>query len=238
MTTEIKNKEESLSALMSRILREPLDPLNKSINDTIETLLETKDKLDDIGSSISGNGNLVEDMSKSLRRALNNIKDEVLPDHAQSIQQQVKALSETSSKQVLDSIVVQQQSIDILKDILNTTHNTVLSEIYATQELNRRAITELTRLAAQNEESGKSLVDQSESLRAIYARLADVKQASTNAMESNQAAMILMLTEQYSALTAHLVLVQTKLQTLTIAAGVFVMSILGYVGYGVWSKLI
>ena len=284
MTTEIKSKEESLGALMSRILRVPLDPLSKSINDSFETLLETKDKLDDIDLSISGNGNLVEEMSKSLRRTLNDIKDEVLPSHAQAIQQQVKvlseasskkvidsintqqqsidflksilndikdevlpghvqaiqqqikALSDASSKQVIDSIDAQQQSIDLLNSVLNTTHNPVLGEIYAAQELNQRVITELTRLSAQHEVSEKSLVVQSDGLRAICAGLDDVKQTSTNAMESNQAAMALMLTEQYSAFTAHIALVQFKIQTLTIATGVLFVSILGYVGYDVWSK--
>ena len=45
LTAEIKNKEESLSALMSRVLKEPLAPLNKSIDDTMGTLLDAKDIL-------------------------------------------------------------------------------------------------------------------------------------------------------------------------------------------------
>ena len=359
MTTEIKNKEDSLRALMSRILREPLDPLNKSINASMETLLETKDKLDDIESSISVNGNHVENMSKSLKKALNDIKDEVLPDHAQSIQRQLKTLSEANSKKLQDSIEAQKQSIDILK----TTHDTVLSEILANQELNQRAIAELTQqctasnqtlaaglqkaiqlienairtqhraletshqtlleqfsiaangrsaiqqslthlanqhiaeltqhctasnqtlatglqkathlienaistqqgavetshqtllehfgsaandrnaiqqslvhLATQHQVSGNSLVSLNDSSSAIYARLADVEQTSTNAMEGYQAALKRMLTEQNAALTAHIAAAQSKLKTLTITTGMFFVSMLGYVGYDVWSK--
>lgn len=359
VTTEIKNKEDSLSALMSRILREPLDPLSKSINASMEALLETKDKLDDIESSISVNGNHVEHMSKSLKSALNDIKEEVLPDHAQSIQKQLKTLSEASSKKVQDSIEAQQQSIDILK----TTHDTVLSEILANQELNQRTIAELTQqctasnqtlaaglqkaiqlienvirtqhhsletshqalleqfsiaangrsaiqhslthlasqhiaeltqhctasnqtlatglqkathlignaistqqsavetshqtllehfgsaakdrsaiqqslahLATQHELSGNSLVNLNGSSSAIYARLGDVEQTSTNAMEGNQAALKRMLTEQNASLKAHIAVAQSKLNTLTITTGVFFVSMLGYVGYDVWSK--
>lgn len=290
VTTEIKNKEDSLSALMSRILREPLDPLSKSINASMEKLLETKDKLDDIESSISVNGNHVEHMSKSLKHALNNIKEEVLPDHAQSIQRQLKTLFEASSKKVQDSIEAQQQSIDTVK----TSHDTVLSEILANQTLNRRAIAELTQqcaasnqtlttdlqkakhlienaistqqsavetshqtllahfgcaandrsaiqqslahLATQHEVSGNSLVNLNGSLSVICTRLADVEQASTNAMEGNQAALKHMLTEQNAALTAHIAAAQSKLKTLTITIGVFFVSMLGYVGYDVWSK--
>ena len=290
VTTEIKNKEDSLRALMSRILREPLDPLSKSINASMETLLETKDKLDCIESSISVIGNHVEDMGKSLKSALNDIKEEVLPDHAQSIQRQLKTLSEASSKKLQDSINAQKQSIDILK----TTHDTVLSEILANQELNQRAIAELTQqctasnqtlavglqkaiqlienairtqqgaletshqtllehfgsaandrsaiqqslahLATQHEVSGNSLVSLNDSSSVIYARLADVEQTSTNAMEGNQAALKRMLTEQNATLTAHIATAQSKLKTLTITTGMFFVSMLGYVGYDVWSK--
>ena len=290
VTTEIKNKEDSLRALMSRILWEPLDPLSKSINASMETLLDTKDKLDDIESSISVNGNHVEHMSKSLKRALNHIKEEVLPDHAQSIQRQLKTLSEASSKKLQDSIEAQKQSIDILK----TTHDTVLSEILANQELNQRAIAELTQqctatnqtltaglqkakqlienairtqqgavetshqtllehfgnaannrsaiqqslahLATQHEVTGNSLVSLNDSSSAIYARLADVEQTSTNVMEGNQAALKRMLTEQNAAVTAHIAAAQSKLKTLTITTGMFFVSMLGYVGYDLWSK--
>ena len=275
---------------MSRILREPLDPLSKSINASMETLLETKDKLDGIESSISVIGNHVEDMGKSLKSALNNIKEEMLPDHAQSIQRQLKTLSEASSKKLQDSIEAQKQSIDILK----TTHDTVLSEILANQELNQRAIAELTQqctasnqtlatglqkaihlienavstqqgavetshqtllehfgsaandrsaiqqslahLATQHEVTGNSLVSLNDSSSAIYARLADVEQTSTNVMEGNQAALKRMLTEQNAAVTAHIAAAQSKLKTLTITTGMFFVSMLGYVGYDVWSK--
>lgn len=291
VTTEIKNKEDSLIALMSRILREPLDPLSKSINASMETLLETKDKLDDIESSISANGNHVEHMSKSLKSALNNIKEEVLPDHAQSIQRQLKTLSEASSKKLQDSIEAQKQSIDILK----TTHDTVLSEILANQERNQSAIAELAQqftasnqiLAAglQNttqlienaiktqhrsletghqtlldqfsiaangrsavqqslsqlaEVSGNSLESLNGSSNAIYAKLAYVEQISTNAIEGNQKALKRMLTEQYAALTAlaaHTAATQSeKLKSLTITTGVLFVSMVGYIGYDVWSK--
>ena len=290
VTTEIKNKEDSLSALMSRVLREPLDPLIKSINASMEALLETKDKLDDIELRISDNGNHVEEIIKPLKRAINGIKDEVLPDHAQSIQRQLKTLSESNSKKIQDYIDAQQQSIYILK----TNHDTVLGEIRANQALNKRAIAELiqectastqtlaaglqnatrlienaivtqqraleashqtlleqfssaandrntiqqslTHLVAQHEGSKKSLVKLNESSSFVYARLADVEQTSASVMKENQTALTRMLTEQNSVFTAHIAAAQAKLKTLTITTGVFFVSMLGYVGYDVWSK--
>lgn len=153
LTNEIKSKEESLSVLMSRILREPLAPLNKSINDTMETLLDTKDILDEIDSSIKTSGHDVEKSIKSLRSSLSLIKDEVLPDHDKKIQRQFKTLSEATSTKVQESIDIQQQSIYTLKAILATAHDSVLGEINANKELSQRAFAALTQQCTASHES-------------------------------------------------------------------------------------
>ena len=101
LTAEIKNKEESLSALMSRVLKEPLAPLNKSIDDTMETLLDAKDILDEIDLSIKTSSHEVEKHIKSLRSSLSLIKDEVLPDHERRFQLQVKKLSDATATKVI-----------------------------------------------------------------------------------------------------------------------------------------
>jgi len=144
VSTEIKNKEDSLTALMSRILKEPLDPLSKSIHASMETLLDTKDKLDNIESIISVNVNHVEHMSKSLKRALNDIKDEVLPDHAQSIQRQFKTLSEAGFKNYkIPSLLSNSPSTSLrLSSIQPMTPFWV--KVSANQELNQRALADLS----------------------------------------------------------------------------------------------
>ena len=295
VTTKIKNKEESLAALMSRILKEPLDPISKSIKESSDALLDAKEKLDDIDNSISAIDEAVgKSLKRSLSAALNQIKDEFLPDQAQTIQNQFKAISEAGAQKIQNAMDAQQQSIDSLTATLKTAHDTVMGAIHANQELNQRAIAELTQqcttsnqtlaaglqkathllgnaistqqrsletshqtlldqfssaandcsairqsfthLATQYEVSGNSLETLNDSSKAVYARLADVEKTSANIMEGNQAALTHMLTEQNSALTAHIAAAQAKLKTLTITTAVFFVSMLGYVGYDVWSK--
>lgn len=290
MKNEIKKKEDSLAALMSRMLKEPLDPISNSIKKVSDTILDTKDKLDDIDTSISFNTEIVETSSKRLIRELNIIKNELLPEQSQAINKQLKDISEASSKKMQVAMEVQQQSIASLAADLKTTHDTVMGAIHANQELiqeltqqctasnqtlaaglqkathllgnaistqqraletshqalldqfssavnDRSAIQQsLTHLATQYEVSGKSLVNLNDSLNAVYARLADAEKTSVNFMEGNQAALTRMLTEQNTTLTAHIIAIQAKLKTLTITAGVFLVSMLGYVGYDVWSK--
>ncbi len=198
LTTEIKNKEESLSALMSRILKEPLGPLNKSINDTMETLLDTKDILDEIESSVQASGHDVEKSIKSLRSSLSLIKDEVLPDHEQSIQRQFKTLSEATSKKVQESIDIQQQSIDALKAILDTAHDTVLGELNASKELSQRAFAALTHQCAALNESlaanlqktadliGNSITTQQRALETRHQTLLELFSTATNDLSNIQ----------------------------------------------------
>lgn len=293
-TTEIKKKEESLSALMSRILGEPLGPLNKSINVSMEMLQDSKDRLDEIESGVKAYSLDVEKSIRSLRRSLDAMKDEVLPDHEQNIQRQFKTLSEATAKKAQESIDVQQRSIDTLKTFLVTTRDTVVGELSANMEMNQRAFAALTQqcaasneslatglqkathvignaiitqqralevshqtllelfssasnersairqsltlLTTQQEVSGKSLISLNRSSSAVYARLADVEQTSTNAIEGNQVAVTRMLTEQNATLTRHIASVRAQLKTLTITVGVFFASTLGYMAYDAWSK--
>ena len=207
LTTEIKNKEESLSALMSRILKEPLNPLNKSINDVMETLLDTKDILDEIESSVKANGHDVEKSIKSLRNSLTQIKDEVLPDHGQSIQWQFKTLSEAASTKVRESIDVQQQSIDTLKATLDTTHDTVLGELSANKELSQRAFAALTQQCIESNESlaaglqkathliGNAIIAQQRALDASHQTLLELLSRASNDRSAIQQSLVHLTTQ-------------------------------------------
>ena len=330
LTAEIKNKEESLSALMSRVLKEPLAPLNKSIDDTMETLLDAKDILDEIDLSIKTSSHEVEKHIKSLRSSLSLIKDEVLPDHERRFQLQVKKLSDATATKVQESIDSHQKSIGALEAVWSANHDTVLIELNANKELSQNAfsalaqqyvslndslvathktalvelnasrelsqhafaaVTEhcstssqslaanlqkttdlisnaittqqlalearhqtllelfgttsnnlsdiqksLTDLTTKHEVNEKSLVILKDSFNAISAQLANIGRNSTKAIEVNQAAVTLALTEQNAKLTRHIALVQAQVKTLTLVTGVFFTSALGYLAFDIWSK--
>ena len=144
LTAEIKNKEESLSALMSRVLKEPLAPLNKTIDDTMGTLLDAKDILDEIDLSIKTSSHEVDKQIKSLRSSLSLIKDEVLPDHERRVQLQVKKLSDATATKVQESIDSHQKSMGALEAVWSANHDTVLIELNASKELSQHAFSALT----------------------------------------------------------------------------------------------
>ena len=315
LTAEIKNKEESLSALMSRVLKEPLAPLNKSIDDTMGTLLDAKDILDEIDLSIKTSSHEVEKHIKSLRSSLSLIKDEVLPDHERRFQLQVKKLSDATATKVQESIDSHQKSMGALEAVWSANHDTVLIELNANKELSQNAFSalaqqyvslndslvathktalvelnasrelsqhafatvtqhcstssqslaanlqkttdlisnaittqqlalearhqtllelfgttsnnlsdiqkSLTDLTTKHEVNEKSLVILKDSSNAISAQLANIGRNSTTAIEVNQAAVTLALTEQNAKLTRHIALVQAQVKTLTLMTGVF-----------------
>lgn len=294
LTAEIKNKEESLSALMSRVLKEPLAPLNKSIDDTMGTLLDAKDILDEIDLSIKTSSHEVEKHIKSLRSSLSLIKDEVLPDHERRFQLQVKKLSDATATKVQESIDSHQKSMGALEAVWSANHDTVLIELNANKELSQHAFAavtqhcstssqslaanlqkttdlisnaittqqlalearhqtllelfgttsnnlsdiqkSLTDLTTKHEVNEKSLVILKDSSNAISAQLANIGRNSTTAIEVNQAAVTLALTEQNAKLTRHIALVQAQVKTLTLMTGVFFTSALGYLAFDIWSK--
>ena len=294
LTAEIKNKEESLSALMSRVLKEPLAPLNKSIDDTMGTLLDAKDILDEIDLSIKTSSHEVEKHIKSLRSSLSLIKDEVLPDHERRFQLQVKKLSDATATKVQESIDSHQKSMGALEAVWSANHDTVLIELNANKELSHHAFAavtqhcstssqslaanlqkttdlisnaitaqqlalearhqtllelfgttsnnlsdiqkSLTDLTTKHEVNEKSLVILKDSSNAISAQLANIGRNSTTAIEVNQAAVTLALTEHNAKLTRHIALVQAQVKTLTLMTGVFFTSALGYLAFDIWSK--
>lgn len=206
-TTEIKKKEESLSALMSRILEEPLGPLNKSINVSMEMLQDSKDILNEIESGVKANSFDVEKSFRSLRNSLTQIKDEVLPDHEQNIQRQFKTLSEATAKKAQESIDVQQRSTDTLKTFLVTTRDTVVGELSANKEMNQRAFAALTQQCAASNESlatglqkathviGNAITAQQRALDASHQTLVELFNSASNDRRAIQQSLVHLTTQ-------------------------------------------
>lgn len=173
LTTEIKSKEDSLSALMSKILKEPLTPIHDSIAKIKEEVFDTRDQLEEIKADIIANGNYVDDVGKSLKRALNTLKDQALPDHMSGLRQHLSTLTTAGTSEVLHSLNAQStdyiaqinhisntlqsaitdtnnhqrklsQSVEGFKELLNRTHEASLGEIRSSQEHSHRATVELT----------------------------------------------------------------------------------------------
>ncbi len=98
--SEIDKKEKTLGELMGRILKEPFKPVNDSIKDIKETLLNTQDKVSEVQDCINV---LIEDSetaTKKLARTLNKLRDENFPDLTYEIQNQISI----QTKQITESL--------------------------------------------------------------------------------------------------------------------------------------
>lgn len=139
LTDEIRQKEESLCALMSRMLKGPLDPLDKSIKDAVETLRDTNDKLGEIDSSVKAGGYEQEERLKSLKRSLTKLEEQVLPDQSRDLQQLQTLLGVMSTK-MKEPIELHRQSIDDLKVIIADNRDIVMDKLIANEELIQKSI--------------------------------------------------------------------------------------------------
>lgn len=91
MTAEIQNKEKSLAELMARILREPFKPLGDSLKGLTDTLLDTQDRISELGDTASLAVVETENVKKSLAKGLRKISDDDLPQLARTLQEHASA---------------------------------------------------------------------------------------------------------------------------------------------------
>ena len=104
VVTEIKNKEDSLAALMSRLLKEPLAPLGDSIGQLNEAFEDSNDRLEEIQANVEAHALLTENVEKSLKRTLRSIIEDALPEQTSGLQKHFATLTDGGTKKVLGSI--------------------------------------------------------------------------------------------------------------------------------------
>jgi uncharacterized protein YoxC len=84
-TTDIKNKEKSLAELMVKILKEPLNPLETSLQELLHEFSETSTKLGDIELKLDAADSEILKINKLLRK----VRDEDFPALTLEIQNEV-----------------------------------------------------------------------------------------------------------------------------------------------------
>ena len=104
LATEIKNKEDSLAALMGRVLKGPLAPLGDSIYQLNVMFQDANDRLDEIQANVEANALRTEDVEKSLKRAVRSIIEDALPAQESGLQKHFAKLTDGGTKKVLSSI--------------------------------------------------------------------------------------------------------------------------------------
>ena len=150
-------------------------------------------------------------------------------EHCSTSSQSLAANLQKTTDLISNAITTQQLALE-------ARHQTLL-ELFGTTSNNLSDIQKsLTDLTTKHEVNEQSLVILKDSSNAIAAQLANIGRNSTKAIEVNQAAVTLALTEQNAKLTRHIALVQAQVKTLTLMTGVFFTSALGYLAFDIWSK--
>jgi hypothetical protein len=225
-STEIKNKEDSLAALMNRLLKEPLSPLDKSIQDLNDALKDETEILQNFLNQISVLSDVAE---KKQNRKLNAIKDqqeeildkignqsqtvnnsfERVGSSIATLQKDFINLTEDKQKEVLGTLEQQSQ-------ILNNSFERVDSSI-ATLEKDFINLTE----DKQKEVLG-TLEQQSQILNNSFERvdssIATLEKDFINLTEGKQKEVLAALREQSSQYATHLsdmsqILIQAMTET-------------------------
>lgn len=111
MTNEIKNKEKTLTELMVKILKDPLDPLKGSIKKLHEYVLDTKDKVEEI-NDILNTAASTEDIIKPLGKTLRELQDDDIPQAISSLQKFILQQVEEKKQDISTSLSQQSAHYD------------------------------------------------------------------------------------------------------------------------------
>lgn len=125
-TPEIKTKEKSLADLMSRVLKEPLNPIELSVNKLGCDFLELKDKVDEVEQALEVSAASVDKLGKALKK----ISQEQLPDLSQKIQEDIEGCLRKAIKTLTDTIDETRKHLTDQLDLQNDK----FAEIVQTQQ--------------------------------------------------------------------------------------------------------
>lgn len=202
ITTEIKNKEDSLTELMSRLLQKPLDPINESIGDLKSKSRDIIDLLDGIKEGFEASSNVAYESEKNLKRAINSIIKEALPDQLDNIKNHlnegVEKLNKNTSSTLEEHTNKHKEHLDSLRSLLNheLIQNTgrqidIIQAIETQNELTQQAVQSTLNEISSNHEltiqSSKKLADQfAESTKSISLSLQETRTSLNNTLTENQ----------------------------------------------------
>lgn len=251
LTAEIKSKEKSLSDLMVRVLRGPLNPLEDSLKTLKDDLLDTKDLVSEVNDAVHAS---VQDFEK-IHKALKKIRDDSLPEMASSIKATLSDHVGSESRQITAMLAEVSSSLSREVGAARAEQVTLVQAAIAEVRLNREReesanaehAGQLRLLAL---ESKRACVEIAAALEGLHRRSDCVSTALDKMEQENcriaqgisvpfergKAAMMETMAEQRQLMLAEFSLLRAKMKTLAITSGAILASVLAYVGYDLYSK--
>lgn len=252
LTAEIKSKEKSLSELMVKILKGPLNPLEDSVKTLKGDLLDTKDLVSEVNDAVNVSVGDLEKVQKALKR----IRDDSLPEIASSIQTviaehvgsqsrdiiaKLTELSSSLGKEVgaarAEQVLLVQAAIAEVRLNREHTENADIDRSGQLQSLAvelKQAIAEIgTVLEDQHRKSDSASAEGFQKLTQESFRVAQELSAS---LERCQTVMMEGMDQQRRAMLAEFSSLKAKMKISAITTGIFFASLLAYVGYDLSGK--
>ncbi|MGI2080247.1 hypothetical protein [Shewanella putrefaciens] len=126
--SEIRNKEKSLIELMVKILKEPLNPLERSLSELKAELVKTGGKLHEVDDNVNFSLQENERLSKVIRK----IKDEDFPSFSSELQQCLQKQFESESKKITNSLDNDSKRFEA---ILNEIADAIIEKLTSTVDV-------------------------------------------------------------------------------------------------------
>ncbi|MDY4379646.1 hypothetical protein SOV92_17745 [Pectobacterium brasiliense] len=250
MSTEIKNKEKSLTELMVRILKEPLNPIESSMKALHDDVLDTKERIEEVNDTLGASS---DDILRMMKQQYADMEHDVIPTFISSLQEYISQQTTTVTNKV--ALSLGEQSVK-QEEYLNAVAENMLykfTSIWEGQREVKQSIAELSQqLVSASQRIHTEHVDVTQRLDMACESIAkDIEVASSSIKElltesmsdmvngtipqlNNHSDLLDALNLQQKNLSEKFSASQSKLRTLTIMIGIFFASTIGYIGYDIW----
>lgn len=263
---EINNKEKILAELMVKILKEPLNPLESSIKELKDGLLDTQDKIAEINEIL---GNSIADQDK-INKTLRKIRDEAFLALASSLQEYILNQAESSyqkfvavlnahsnhhnenlqsvSDTLLETLAKTTIQQNELREFIGELDASLNTKFEAMQVVTQSTLNEIQLSRDLSERSNEDLTVKLDKNRSgvstklndvcieIQSALKENLLTEKETLEKNQIELIEILSQQNLILTAEITTSRSKLKSLTITTSIFYTLMLIYAGYQIWGS--
>lgn len=257
VTSEIKNKEKSLTELMVKILKEPLNPLESSLKKLNTEVLDTKDKVEEINDAINAVGANTEEIINPLKKSLRELQDDDVPGAISKLRDFISTQVE-EKKQNISAALSQQSAhydsqlkaatgevFEKLSDVLGQQNESVQAAIQQYQQTGidsaEALLQQLLNAAERQESDRRQVLSSLETLSsdvpaALVQHLTPLTQA-IESLQTSQQALTEAVSQQKSYLEAQIAASQGRFRYIVIIFALFATSTLAYIGYDIWKNL-
>ncbi len=245
ITTEIEKKEKSLTELMVRILKDPLTPIETSMKGLNETLLDSKDLIDEVNNSIGASTDIIEKIkskvtelyderikSEDISAVINRLKEDLDVSFDERLRKHEEQINIIFESVIIKLTAIQDGQPEVkqlfarLGDQLTSISQKIESEHTTTA---KKIDTTYKAIANDIENSSASITEK------LAENLIDGEKKSAQ-QQNNHIELLDALTQQQTVLREQLAINQRKLTKLTTVIGIYFFFTFAFICYDIWHQ--